>query len=455
MARTCLTIILAAGEGTRMRSRRSKVLHEVAGLSLLGHVMRAAGAAGGEAQVVVVGRNAAEVEAEARRHAGDIGIVEQTERLGTGHAVLAARQAIARGHDDVLVVFGDSPLLTADTLTRLRRPLAEGAAVAVLGFRTQNPHGYGRLIEKDGELVAIREEKDATQAERRIDFCNGGIMGLAGAHALALLEAIGNDNAKGEYYLTDCVEIARARGLAVRAIEADAAELLGVNDRGDLAAIEALWQQARRRAMLLSGVSLQAPETVYFSHDTEIGADTLIEPHVWFGPGTRIGEQAEIRAFSHIEGAALGDGAVVGPFARIRPGSRLEAGAKVGNFCETKNALIEAGAKVNHLSYIGDARVGAKANIGAGTITCNYDGANKFFTDIGRGAFIGSDSALVAPVTIGDGAYVASGSVIVADVPADALAIARGRQVNKDGYGKVIRERNAAIKAAGKAKPKG
>lgn len=446
MARTCLTIILAAGEGTRMRSSKPKVLHEVAGLSLLGHVMRAAGEAGGEAHAVVVGRDAERVDAEARRHAGNVTIAEQKERLGTGHAVLAAKAAIAESHDDILVLFGDTPLITAQSLQPLRTALAGGAAVAVMGFRTDAPDGYGRLVEEDGELVAIREHKDASEAERKITFCNGGIMGLSGKEALSLLEAIGNDNAKGEYYLTDCVAIARERGLKVVATEADEEELIGINDRRELARVEALWQARKRKEMMAAGVSLQAPESVHFSFDTQIGADTRIEPDVWFGPGVIAGENVHIRAFSHIEGAEIGDHAVIGPFARLRPGTRMAESAKVGNFCEIKNASVEAGAKVNHLSYIGDARVGAAANIGAGTITCNYDGLNKHFTDIGANAFVGTGSALVAPVTIGDGAYVASGSVITEDVPADAMAVARGRQVNKQGHARTIRERNEQFK---------
>lgn len=446
MARTCLTIILAAGEGTRMRSARSKVLHEVAGLSLLGHVMGAAGEAGGTAQAVVVGRAAEQVGAEARRCGHNVTIAEQTERLGTGHAVLAARQAIAEGYDDVLVLFGDTPLITPQSLKPLRAALAEGAAVAVMGFRTSQPDGYGRLVEVDGELVAIREDKDASEEERKITFCNGGIMGLSGSKALELLEAIGNDNAKGEYYLTDCVAIARERGLKVVATQADEEELIGVNDRNELARVEALWQARKRRELMEAGVSLQAPGSVHFSFDTVIGADSRIEPDVWFGPGVRVGANVHIRAFSHIEGAEIGDHAVIGPFARLRPGTRMAEKTKIGNFCETKNTSVEAGAKINHLSYIGDARVGAAANIGAGTITCNYDGLNKHFTDIGANAFVGTGSALVAPVSIGDGAYIASGSVITQDVPANAMAVARGRQANKDGHAHTIRARNEQFK---------
>jgi len=447
MARTCVTIILAAGEGSRMKSAVPKVLHKVAGLSLLGHVMGAAQQAGGEAHAVVVGREAEAVEAEAHRHSDDVSIFLQKERLGTAHAVLAARASIERGFDDVLVLFGDTPLIQPQSLVRLREALASGVDVAVLGFRTEHPHGYGRLVEKNGELVAIREQKDANAEENRIGFCNGGIMGLSGGMVLELLDAIGNDNAKNEYYLTDCVEIARAKNLKVVAIEAPESEMAGVNDRSQLAAIEDIWQVRRREEMMREGVSMQAPSSVFLCHDTVIGRDAALEPNVVFGPGVNIGTNATIRAFSHLEGAIVESGAIVGPFARLRPGTRLMEGSKVGNFCETKNVIVEKGAKINHLSYIGDARVGEKANIGAGTITCNYDGTNKHHTDIGSNAFIGSNSALVAPVKIGDSAFVGSGSVITEDVPSNALALARGRQVNKAGHGEKIRERNLAVKA--------
>ncbi len=448
MARTCLTIILAAGEGSRMKSADPKVLHKVAGLSLLGHVIKAAQTAGGDAEAVVVGREAERVEKEARAHSPEVSISLQTERLGTGHAVLSARETIARGFDDVLVLFGDSPLVKSATLLRLRRALELGSKVAVVGFRTDEPHGYGRLIEKSGELVAIREHKDASEDELKITFCNGGIMALAGDVALSLLDAIGNDNVKGEYYLTDVAEIARSKGHKVVAIEAEESELHGVNDRYELARIEHHWQIKRRETLMREGVTMHAPESVYLAYDTEIGVDAVIEPNVVFGVGVKVGAKAEIKAFSHLEGAIVAEGASIGPFARLRPGTRVMEGAKIGNFCETKNTLVEKGAKINHLSYIGDARVGAKANIGAGTITCNYDGINKHFTDIGEGAFVGTDSSLVAPVKIGAGAYIASGSVITEDVPDNAMAVARGRQVIKEGRASVIRERNQKIKDA-------
>jgi bifunctional UDP-N-acetylglucosamine pyrophosphorylase/glucosamine-1-phosphate N-acetyltransferase len=449
-SRTCLSIILAAGEGTRMKSAKPKVLHEIAGLPMVAHVAAAAKAAGGGDVALVVGHGADEVRKAAARLDAAPEIFVQEQRLGTAHAVLAARAAIARGYDDILVMFGDTPLIEAEPLLAARRKLAEGVAVVVVGFRPAVPTGYGRLIETSGKLVAIREEKDASEAERKIGFCNGGLMAISGGHALALLDAVGNKNAKGEYYLTDIVEIAHTGGLDVVATEASAESVLGINNRAELAEAEAIWQRRRRRAAMLSGVTLIAPETVFFSHDTEIGQDTLIEPNVWFGPGVKIASGATIHAFSHIEGASVATGAEVGPFARLRPGAELHEKAKVGNFCEVKKATVEKGAKVNHLTYIGDARVGAGANIGAGTITCNYDGFGKHFTDIGAGAFVGSNSSLVAPVTLGDRAYVASGSVITEDVEADALAFGRARQKTIPGKGKELRERFAAAAAAKK-----
>ena len=448
MNRTCLTIILAAGEGTRMKSARAKVLHEVAGLPMVRHVAQTAAKAGSTRIALVIGRDAEAVAAAVGASSQQLSTHVQEERRGTGHAVLAARSAIAEGFDDIVVLFGDTPLVRPETIGRARETLAEGAAICVVGFRTATPQGYGRLIEEDGALVAIREERDASEAERRIEFCNGGAMAIRGDLALGLLNAIGNDNAKGEYYLTDAVEIARARGETVRAIEAGGDEVLGVNTRVELAGVEAIWQQRKRREMMLAGVSMAAPETVFFAHDTEIAAEVMLEPNIVFGPGVSIGAGSVVHAFSHIEGARLGEGVAIGPFARLRPGTQLSEGAKVGNFCEVKNADVGEGAKINHLSYIGDASVGAHANIGAGTITCNYDGALKHHTAIGAHAFIGSNSALVAPLSIGASAYVGSGSVITEDVPDDALAIGRGRQVTKPGRGRDIAERNAAAKAA-------
>lgn len=441
--RSCLAIILAAGEGTRMKSALPKVLHKIAGLEMIGHVMAAASSAGADALALVVGHGGGEVRASAERRstAQPPEIYVQREQLGTGHAVLSAREALARGYDDVLVMFGDAPLIGAEALAAMRGALADGAAVAVMGFRTERPTGYGRLVEKDGALVAIREEKDCSEEERGITYCNGGLMALSGGHALSLLERVGNRNAKGEYYLTDVVEIAAAEGLPVRAVEAAYENALGVNNRAELAEAETIWQQRRRREMMLSGVTMIAPQTVYFSHDTEIGADTVIEPEVWFGPGVRVGQGVRIHSFCHFEGATVESGSEIGPFARLRPGAAIMEKAKIGNFVEIKNTRVETGSKVPHLSYVGDASVGAGVNIGAGTVTCNYDGFNKHRTEIGAGAFIGTNSSLVAPISIGAGAYVASGSVLTEDVPEDALAFGRARQTNREGRGKHLRER--------------
>ena len=440
-ARRCLTIVLAAGEGVRMRSNRSKVLHSVAGRPMIAHALAAAQEAGAGDIAVIVGPGRDDVAEATRQAAPAAEVFVQGERRGTAHAVLAARSAIARGYDEILVTYADIPLIRAATLKALRDGLAEGAALVALGFAPADPTGYGRLIEREGRLVAIREHKDASEAERASRLCNAGPIAFAGADALAMLEAVTPQNAQKEYYLTDLVEIAAARGFEARALQADAEEAMGVNDRVQLAAAESAMQARLRRRAMVEGATLIAPETVFLSWDTTIGRDVLIEPHVVIGPGVTLDDGAIIHAFSHLEGARVAGGATIGPYARLRPGADIAAKAKVGNFVEIKKATVEAGAKVNHLSYIGDARVGAGANIGAGTITCNYDGFNKFRTDIGAGAFIGSNSALVAPVTIGDGAYVGSGSVITRDVEPDALAVARGRQEARAGWAKAFRER--------------
>jgi bifunctional UDP-N-acetylglucosamine pyrophosphorylase/glucosamine-1-phosphate N-acetyltransferase len=429
-----------------MKSATPKVLHKIAGLPMLAHVAKAAALAGASEAAIVVGHNADAVRKAISSFATGADVFVQEPQLGTAHAVLAAREAIARGFEDVLVMFSDTPLVDAGALMLARAKLAEGYAVSVVGFRTGRPTGYGRLIEKDGALIAIREERDCSAAERLIDFCNSGLMAISGAHALALLDRVENNNAKGEFYLTDIVEIAHEAGLKVAATETPFESTLGVNTLAELAEAEAVWQRRRRREVMLAGVTLVAPETVYFSYDTEIGADAYVEPNVFFGPGVKVAGGAIIHAFSHIEGADIGPGSHVGPFARLRPGAELGEGAKVGNFCEVKKAKVEAGAKINHLTYIGDARVGAGANIGAGTITCNYDGYNKYFTDIGAGAFIGSNSSLVAPVSIGDGGYVASGSVITESVPVNALAFGRARQKTLPERGRTLRERLASAK---------
>lgn len=430
-----------------MKSDVPKVLHQVAGRSMLAHVLASVAAAGVENVAVVIGPGRDDVRAEALRLTPHARVFVQAERLGTAHAVLAAREAIAVGCDDLLVLFADTPLVTGATVLGLRAALAEGAAVAALGFVAADPFGYGRLLQDGaGRLVSIREEKDATEAERAVKLCNAGLMAIDGRRALALLERIGNANAKGEYYLTDVVELARADLGEARVVVADESEVLGVNDRIQLAQAEAVAQTRLRRAAMASGVTMIAPETVFLCADTAFGRDVLIEPNVVFGPGVSVGDGAVIHAFSHLEGASVGAGAAIGPFARLRPGARLAEKAKVGNFVEIKNANVARGAKVNHLTYIGDAEIGANANIGAGTITCNYDGFFKYRTEIGENAFIGSNSALVAPVRIGAGAYVGSGSVVTGDVAPDALAVARGRQAEKPGWAAAFRAAQAAKK---------
>jgi bifunctional UDP-N-acetylglucosamine pyrophosphorylase/glucosamine-1-phosphate N-acetyltransferase len=438
--RTCLAIVLAAGEGIRMRSTLPKALHAIGGRTLLEHVLTSAALAGGAEIAVVVGPDHAAVAAAARGIAPQAQIFVQSERRGTAHAVLAAKPAIARGADDILVVFADTPLLRAETLANLRAGLSRGAAVAVLGFKPADPQDYGRLVMRGDELVAIREQNDASADERKIAFCNGGLMALAGDKALAILERIGNANAKSEYYLTDAVAIARDMGLKAVVIETGEDDVRGINTKAQLAEAEAVLQTRLRATALEAGVTMIAPQTVFLSADTQFGKDVTIEPNVVFGPGVTVEDGALIRSFSHLEGAHVGKGARIGPFARLRPGTELGQDVHIGNFVEVKAAQIEAGAKANHLSYIGDARVGEGANVGAGTITCNYDGIAKHRTDIGAGAFIGSNSSLVAPVTIGDGAFVGSGSVVTKDVPADALVVARAQQTVKEGWAKRFRQ---------------
>ncbi|HWM48562.1 MAG TPA: bifunctional UDP-N-acetylglucosamine diphosphorylase/glucosamine-1-phosphate N-acetyltransferase GlmU [Xanthobacteraceae bacterium] len=432
-SRSCLAIVLAAGEGTRMRSATPKVLHQIGGRSLLAHALASVAAAGGSKVAVVIAPERETVAAEARRIAPDVQVFEQAERRGTAHAVLMARAAIAEGADDILVVFGDTPLLRPQVLRAMREPLAAGAAISVLGFRPADPIGYGRLVVEDSTLVAIREDQDASLEERRITLCNGGLMAFAGRTALAILDRITDANRKREFYLTDAVAIARDMGLSAAVVEAEEDDVRGINTKTQLAEAEAVLQQRLRKAAMDAGVTLVAPETVFLSADTRFGTDVIVEPYVVFGPGVTVEDGAVIHSFSHLAGARIGKSVSVGPFARLRPGADLGDGARIGNFVEVKAASFGAGAKANHLAYIGDASVGEGANVGAGTITCNYDGVGKHRTEIGSRAFIGSNSALVAPVSIGEGAYVGSGSVITKNVPADALAIGRGQQVVKDG----------------------
>ncbi len=431
-----------------MKSDLPKVLHEIGGLAMVGHVLKALAGAGSDRVSVVTGP---EMPALADLVAGMMPSAlchVQEERLGTAHAALAAREALLHPADDVLVLFGDTPLVTAETVLKVRDALRNGSDLVVLGFETQDPFGYGRLLTENGKLLAIREEKDASDEDRKVTFCNSGIMGFSGKHALSLMEEIGNANAKGEYYLTDAVEIANRHGLKVSAVAGSEVETQGINTRAQLAACEQDFQNRMRRAAMDEGCTLLAPQTVFFSHDTVLEPGVTIEQNVVFARGVKVSSGATIRAFSHLEGAAVASGCVVGPYARLRPGTVLEHGAKIGNFVETKNVTFGAGAKANHLSYIGDASVGSKSNIGAGTITCNYDGFLKHRTEIGDGSFVGSNSTLVAPVQLGDGAFVSAGSVITQDIPEDALAFGRARQETKEGRAKALKEKLKAAKDA-------
>ncbi|KPB01388.1 bifunctional UDP-N-acetylglucosamine diphosphorylase/glucosamine-1-phosphate N-acetyltransferase GlmU [Ahrensia marina] len=450
MTRTCLTIILAAGKGTRMKSDLPKVLHPVGGLPMVMHAINAAKTAGTDKLAIVTGHGSELLDDALKANGIDAQTCIQKEQLGTANAVDAARSVINEGFDDVIVMFGDTPLVRPETLIEARAKLEAGVDVVVIGFETENPFGYGRLVVKDGQLTAIVEEKEANEEERAITFCNGGLMAFNGRTLGGLLDKIDNNNAKGEFYLTDAVAVANTQGLQVEAMVASEEDVLGVNNRAELANVEQIWQQRVREKHLLDGVTMTAPHTVFFHHDTKIEAGVIIEPNVFFGPNVSVEKGAKIRAFSHLEGASVGANAEVGPFARLRPGANLSEKSKVGNFCEVKNADIAQGAKVNHLTYIGDASIGAGANIGAGTITCNYDGMNKFKTTIGEGAFIGSNSSLVAPVTINDNAYIASGSVITNDVPKDAVGFGRARQETKPGLAVKLRARIKAIKEASK-----
>lgn len=438
MTQTAL-VILAAGSGTRMRSALPKPLHAVGGLSLLGHVLAAGATVAPARLVVVVGEGGAQVAAAARALAPEALVTEQPVRRGTGDAVRCALPALDGFAGRVIVLYADTPFLRAETLAALA---ASPAAVTVLGFEAAVPGGYGRLIrDGDGGLARIVEAADATEAERAVTLCNAGVMAFDLAPARGWLAALTSANAKGEYYLTDLVALARAGGAPCAVVQCPEAETLGVNSRADLAQAEAVFQARARAAAMAGGATLTAPETVFLSHDTRLGRDVTVAPNVVFGPGVTVEDGVEIGAFCHLEGCTLRSGAAVGPFARLRPGAVLEGGARVGNFVEIKNAVLGAGAKASHLSYVGDATVGAGANLGAGTITCNYDGFAKHRTEIGAGAFIGSNSALVAPVRIGDGAYVGSGSVVTMDVAADALAVGRARQVNKPGLAARLRAR--------------
>ncbi len=441
-------IVLAAGQGTRMKSGLHKVLHPIAGRPMLLHLLASAKALDPMRQVVVVGAGREQVEAAVAGLGVEIAL--QAEQHGTGHAVKQAEAALAGFEGDVLILYGDVPLVRPETMRAMIARLhgADEPACVVLGFRPADPGAYGRIIaDADGRIARMVEYKDADAAERAVTLCNSGLMAVRAGDLFALLARVSNDNAAHEYYLPDIVMIAAMDGRTSAVIETDAAEVAGVNSRAELAALEANWQAARRAEAMREGATLLAPDTVYFSHDTALGRDVVVEQNVVFGPGVSVSDNAVIHAFSHLEGATIGMGASIGPYARLRPGTIVGDKAKVGNFVEIKAAILGKGAKANHLSYIGDASVGEGANIGAGTITCNYDGFFKHRTEIGAGAFIGSNSALVAPVKVGAGAIVGAGSVVTRDVSADALALVRPPQEEKPGWAARFRARMVAKKA--------
>ena len=442
-------VILAAGQGTRMRSDTHKVLHPIAGKGLLMHLLDSVAGLGAEKSVVVVGKGRDQVERALEGR--NVSIAHQVEQKGTAHAVQQAKEALAGYDGAVLILYGDTPFVEAETLQRMLDRLdgEDGPGVVVLASTPDDPLKYGRIILGEGDHIArMVEFKDATEEERSVHLCNSGMMAVRSADLFRWLDKVGNDNAAGEYYLPDVVNIAAAEGRDAVVIEADPYETAGVNSRAELAHLELDWQRRRREQALQDGATLIDPESVWFAADTKLGRDVTVEPHVVFGPGVDVADGATIKAFSHIEGATIATKAVIGPFARLRPGAKVGENAKVGNFVEVKEATLGASAKVNHLSYIGDAEVGAGANIGAGTITCNYDGFGKYGTVIGEGAFIGSNTALVAPVTIGSGAIVGAGSVITKDVEADSLAVERNDQKGISGWAKRFREKMLARKAA-------
>lgn len=434
-------IVLAAGKGTRMKSALHKVLHPVGGHAMINHLLDTVSILSPEHSTIVVGADREQLESVLT----GVDFAVQDPQLGTGHAVMAAKESFTDFDGDILILYGDVPLIRSETLQAMldaRRSKNSPAAV-VLGFTPSDPAAYGRLVmREDGSLERIVEFKDAIDTQRDITLCNSGIMCVDGAKLFSFLEKLSDDNAAGEYYLTDLVEIANKAGEQVVVVEASEDDVIGVNSRSDLAMAEAIFQERMREQAMAGGATLVDPSSVYFSHDTIVGRDVVIEPNVVFGTGVVIEDNVTIKAFSHFEGAKISSGAAIGPYARLRPGADIGVGAKVGNFVEIKKSVIEAGAKVSHLSYIGDARIGEKANIGAGTITCNYDGFNKFKTDIGAGAFIGSNTALVAPVTIGVGAIVGAGSVITRDVSGDSLAVTRAQQKAVEGWAAKFRAKN-------------
>jgi bifunctional UDP-N-acetylglucosamine pyrophosphorylase/glucosamine-1-phosphate N-acetyltransferase len=450
-ARPFAAVILAAGKGTRMKSDVHKVLHPIAGRAMLDHLLGVVDRLAPTHKIVVVGSGREQVEHLVSARSGET--VVQEQQLGTGHAVAQAGPALDGFAGDVLILYGDTPLVEAETMSRMLERLngPDGPAVVVVGFRPADAGAYGRIIVgEDSAIEKMVEFKDATEEERAVDLCNSGLMAVRAEDLFPLLGRVGNDNAAGEYYLPDVVMLAQGDGRKSVVVEAQPWEMAGVNSRAELALVEAEWQRRRRLKAMADGVTLVAPDTVWFAHDTEIGRDCVIEPHVVFGPGVRVADCVTIRAFSHVEGATIAPNAEIGPYARLRPGSEIDENAKVGNFVEVKKSRLGKGAKANHLSYIGDAEVGAGANIGAGTITCNYDGFFKYGTKIGEGAFIGSNSALVAPVSIGNNAIVGAGSVVTRDVAEDALALARGKQQEAPGWAARFRAKMAEKKLARK-----
>lgn len=449
MSRARAAIILAAGQGTRMKSDLPKVLHALGGRPMVDWGMALASGLGCERTVVVTAANAEAVQARVRAAHGDAGVAVQDPPRGTGDAARAAAANLAGFEGDVAIYFADTPLIRSETLAKMFAAREAGAAMVMLGFQAKDPTGYGRIIlDGAGGFVRNVEHKDASEEERSVTLCNSGALVGDAKTLFELVAQLKDDNAQKEFYLTDVPGLARAAGMKVAVVEATEAEVMGVNSRAQLADAEAAFQKRARSAALDAGVTMIDPATVYFSYDTEIAPDVIIEPNVFFGPGVKIARGARIKAFSHLEGASVGESAQVGPSARLRPGTRLGPSVKIGNFVEVKNATFGANAQASHLTYVGDAEVGARANIGCGTITCNYDGYDKYKTVIGEDAFIGSDTALVAPVTVGARAMTGSGSVITKDVPADALAVARGKQMNVDNWAKSFRERKLAERAA-------
>ena len=440
--RNNLAIILAAGKGTRMCSDIPKVMHEVGNLPMLGHVIKSVQRSQTNKVALVIGPDMQAVQDFAQELEPELEVFIQHEQKGTADAVLTARTAYNQNIDDVIVLYGDSPMIRFQTIDNITQSLQNGADMTVLGFQATDPTGYGRLIVDNEQLIGIQEEVNATDVERKVDLCNSGILGVRTTCLSTVLDQLYNLPVEKEYYLTKIIEIGKKNGLTIEMLMADEAEVQGANNKSQLASCEFEFQQRTRKQMMASGVTLRSPETVYFSHDTELGKDVIVEENVIFGTEVKVDSNARIRAFSHLEGATVSSGAVIGPYARLRPGSDVGPNAKIGNFVEIKNSKLERDVKVNHLSYVGDTAIGESSNIGAGTITCNYDGQEKSKTEIGSNSFIGSNSSLVAPVKVGEGAYIASGSVITKDVPKNSLGIARSQQENKVDWSKKSKSKN-------------